>query len=108
MSWQVLIGSYGGYLLAVVAVTAILAGSYPAMMLSGMRPIGVLKGPFKSSKGSRNLRQLLVITQFALSVTLIICTLIIQDQFHFIQHKNLGFDREHVVYMDSVGDSKKH
>lgn len=108
MSWQVLIGSYGGYLLAVVAVTAILAGSYPAMMLSGMRPIGVLKGPFKSSKGSRNLRQLLVITQFALSVTLIICTLIIQDQFHFIQHKNLGFDREHVVYMDIVGDSKKH
>ena len=85
--------------LAVAVCVSVLAGSYPALMLSKFKPIKVLKGSFKNSSSGQLLRKSLIVFQFAISVFLIVSTLIIQKQLDFIQHKKLGYDREHVLVL---------
>lgn len=70
------------------------AGLYPSLVLSSFHPVSTLKGFF--SRGSRgfNLRSLLVVTQFTISVVLIIGTLVMISQFRFMKNQNLGFDKE--------------
>ena len=85
-------------LFAAVCIS-LLAGSYPALMLTRFQPVKVLKGAFKSIATGQWLRKSLVAFQFAISVFLIIATFIIQKQLYFIQHKKLGYDREHVLVL---------
>jgi putative ABC transport system permease protein len=78
-------------LLGVVAVVGLLAGSYPALVLSGFRPVEVLKGKL-SVKGDTSLfRRSLVIIQFGLSVFLIVGTLVMNQQLDYIRTKSLGY-----------------
>lgn len=88
----------------IVLLTGLLAGSYPAFLLSSFRPVAVLKGRYSQGKGQGRIRQVLVVVQFALSIMLIIGTLIAQQQMTYIQQKHLGYDREHVVFIDKIGD----
>jgi putative ABC transport system permease protein len=85
----------GGLLLA----TGFVAGSYPAFFLSSLNPITVLKGALKFSPNALLFRKGLVVFQFVLSIVLITGTLVISQQLKYIQTKNLGFDRENLVYM---------
>ncbi len=90
--------------LLVLAITiGLLAGSYPAGVLSSFEPIKVLKGRFSSTRQGHLLRNGLVVFQFAISVVLIVCTLVVFSQLHYIQNKELGFTKEAVVTIQGAG-----
>lgn len=89
-----------GILFGIGLTLGILSGSYPAFYLALIRPIRVLKS--KTDLKGRNLalRKVLVVTQFALSIVLIIGTLVIYKQMNYIQSADLGFDREQTLVVD--------
>jgi putative ABC transport system permease protein len=87
--------------IGIVLTISLLAGSYPALVLSNFQPIKVLKGVFKNSGSGAALRKSLIVFQFMISVFLIIATFVIQKQMQYIQNKNLGFNRENVIILDA-------
>ena len=96
-------GATLGLLAGVVAFVGLVAGSYPALYLSGFDPAAVLKGTLQV-KGDKSLfRRGLVVVQFALSIFLVAGTLVMARQLQFLQTKNLGFDKEQVVMMSTTG-----
>ncbi|HEX9651278.1 MAG TPA: ABC transporter permease [Cyclobacteriaceae bacterium] len=93
VSEPILISSLAGIWIGV----SLLAGFYPAVILSSFKPSKVLKGSFKSSAAGRGLRKILVVLQFAISIFLIAGTIVIFRQLDFIQNKKLGYDKDQVI-----------
>ncbi|MEM1127741.1 MAG: ABC transporter permease, partial [Bacteroidota bacterium] len=85
--------------LGIGAVVSLLAGSYPALMLSRFQPIEVLRGTLHGGRGGEGLRKLLVVAQFGISTVLIAGTAVVMTQLQFLQEQNLGFDKEHLVVL---------
>ena len=92
-------------LISIAGITGFVAGSYPALYLSGFNPVAILKGKITSSRGEVRMRQSLVIFQFTLSVILIASVLVVYRQIQFIQTQNLGYNRDNIVTfeMESKG-----
>ena len=90
-------------LFGVVLITGLLAGSYPALYLSGFNPATVLKGKFKNFMGESWARKGLVVFQFTLSIILIVGVWVVYRQVRFVQTQNLGYDRDNVVLISSEG-----
>lgn len=92
-------------IIVLVTVTSIIAGSYPSLFLASFKPIRILKGDTGSQGGSvASVRKGLVMVQFALSAFLIVGMLAVSNQVNFIQNKDLGFDKEHIIYLPLEGE----
>ena len=90
-------------ILSITLVTGVLSGSYPALYLSGFKPIGVLKGKLQHSARELFTRKGLAIFQFTLSTVLIIGVLVVYKQINFIQTMNLGYDRDNIISFTKEG-----
>ncbi len=84
-------------LLGLILLVSLVSGSYPALVLSAYKPVNVLKGSALQGSGGVIFRKIMVIGQFTISIALLIGTLIIHQQLHYMQNKELGWDRDNVV-----------
>lgn len=91
-------------LIGIALVTGILSGSYPALFLSNFKPIKILKGKIRLGGGNLLFRNGLVVTQFVVTIILLVGTAVVYKQLNFIKDKNLGFDKSNLLYMPMTGD----
>jgi len=94
--------AFWGVSLLFITVTALLAGSYPALYLSSFRPVDVLKGTFKAGKHSGLPRKILVVVQFTVSVAFIIGTVIVMQQINYAKNRPIGYDKEGLVQIPTM------
>lgn len=93
-------------LTGITVFTGLIAGSYPALYLSGFSPVVALKGKLSNSFSELWTRRGLVIFQFTLSIVLIVSVFVIYKQIEFVQSKNLGYQKDNVVYFEAEGKVK--
>jgi len=92
----------------VILFTGILAGSYPALYLSGFKPSAVLKGTFKKIKSPVTPRKVLVVLQFSSAIILITASLIVTQQLNKVQDRQTGYSKNNLIYTMMEGDVEKN
>ncbi|HMH34407.1 MAG TPA: ABC transporter permease [Puia sp.] len=90
-------------MVGITFVTGIIAGSYPALYLSGFRPARVLKGDLNTATGESWVRKGLVVFQFAISIVLIVAVMVVYQQMNLIQTTNLGYKRDNIIRFSNEG-----
>ena len=103
--------SYWLSVLGLILITGFVAGSYPALFMSSLKPIQVLQGSLRFSGSSEWLRKGLTVFQFGLSILLLITTLVVSRQTDYVQNSHLGYNRENLVYIrieGTLSDAEKY
>ncbi len=90
-------------IVGVILVVGLIAGSYPAFYLTSFKAVEVLKGKIRSGMKSQGVRSGLVVFQFWISIVLMISTVMVFNQLRYMQDRDIGFDKHHVLYVTNVG-----
>jgi putative ABC transport system permease protein len=94
-------------LIMLMLLTGLVAGSYPALYLSSLKPVRILKSVLRFTQGSILFRKGLTVFQFMLSIILLVATIVITRQTNYVQNTNLGYDRENLIYARIEGELSK-
>jgi len=94
-------------LIGLAIIVGIVSGIYPAVFLSSFKPSAVIRGTGKFGSKSSLLRTFLVVTQFGIAIILIISTIVIYGQYNYLIHKDLGFNKNHIIYIPINNDLKQ-
>jgi len=101
-------GKMALYLAGVVILTGVISGIYPAFILSSLNPVRAIKGAIKPGRNSLLLRKVLISFQFSLSIFMIIAMIGVNKQLKYLNSKDLGYNRENVVYMGLASEISNH
>ena len=91
-------------LVSLVVLLGIISGSYPALFLSSFQPVRILRGNVNIGLKSSSMRRALVVIQFSFAILAIVGSLVVLNQIRYIRNKNLGFDKENLVYAPTSGN----
>ncbi|HKZ67750.1 MAG TPA: ABC transporter permease [Chitinophagaceae bacterium] len=91
-----------------ILFTGLLAGCYPAFYLSSFKPVSIFKKQFKRGHSVLSPRKVLVVLQFTFAIILIICTIVVQNQIHYAQERQIGYSANNLIHVDFVGDIEKN
>ncbi len=108
ISWEFIGMGLAYKIFILVAIIGLLSGSYPALFMSGIAPVKVFNIQRSLSGSSRWFRDALVVTQFIFSIILIAGTIVVRQQQQFIKERNLGYDRENLLYISIRGDLREN
>ena len=92
--------------LGIALITGFLSGSYPALYLSSFLPVKVLANRSRSGTENERFRKCLVVIQFCLSIIAIVGTMVVYQQLEYMKNKNLGYDKEQLIYLPLRGDTR--
>ncbi len=92
-------------LVLITVLVGFVAGSYPALRMSGFKPVAILRGAFARSSEGTALRNVLVLLQFSITIALIVCTIAVREQMKFIRTTDVGYAREQIITMPVRGES---
>ncbi|MCD6518081.1 MAG: ABC transporter permease [Candidatus Aminicenantes bacterium] len=90
-------------LLGIAVLTGVIAGSYPAFVLSSLQPVQTLRRRFSYEGSGGSFRKILVLSQFVLTICLVIAAIVFNRQMHYIRNMNLGIEKDYIVCLDMKG-----
>ncbi len=94
--------------LGIAILVGLVSGIYPALLLSSLEPLSVLKGEMKSDSKNSTFRKILVLVQFSISIILIISVFIVHRQLEYVQKKELGYDKKNLIYFPVRGNYRDY
>lgn len=97
-----------GSVLLVCLFTGVIAGSYPAFYLSSFMPLKALKGKLQQGRGAITFRKVLVVSQFVVSIALVVCTIIVFQQIQHAKNRSVGYDPNNLITINMSNDLQKN